>query len=167
MVFLRGLQREPGETKICTKRIRNRSSIRKLVKTIIHHLKCKYSRNKNNRKPSSIFFLLLFLCTKNPTIQISNPKILHKGGGVNYFMHWGIWLLCFYFLKDSSCFTIEYVWQKTKKWQHLFLKTFRRGTYSQLLSSTNISFYIHCKTLAHVLKRICPACPGGNWHVLP
>ena len=41
LVFLRGLQREPGETKICTKRSRNLSSIRKLVKTIIHHLKCK------------------------------------------------------------------------------------------------------------------------------
>ena len=74
LVFLWGLQREPGETKICTwKRIRNRSSIGKLVKTIYHNLKCKYSRNKNNRKPSSIFFVLLFLCKKNPTIQISNP----------------------------------------------------------------------------------------------
>ena len=82
LVFLRELQREPGETNICTKRIRNVSSIRKLVTTIIHHLKCKKSRNKNNRKPSSIFFVLLFLCKKNPTIQISNPEISHKGGTI-------------------------------------------------------------------------------------
>ena len=75
---VRGLQPKASETKICTKRIRNLSSIRKLVKTIIHHLKCKYSRNKNNRNLPVSFFCF-FSCVRKT--HYSNAVKIMLGQG--------------------------------------------------------------------------------------
>ena len=74
LVFLRGLQREPGETKICTKRIRNLSSIRKLVKTIIHHLKCKYSVTKTIVNLPASFLCFLSCVRKTPQFKFQIPR---------------------------------------------------------------------------------------------